>query len=40
MVLSFDGLEPNYQGKLALALVPNPNYAFINALEVIDQSND
>jgi Malectin domain len=40
IVLSFDGLEPNYQGKLALSLVPNPNYAFINALEVIDQTDD
>ena len=40
IVLSFDGLEPNYQGKLVLSLVPNPNYAFINALEVIDQTDD
>jgi len=39
IVLSFDGLEPNYQGKLVLSLVPNPNYAFINALEVIDQTD-
>jgi hypothetical protein len=40
IVLDFDGLEPNYQGKLVLSLVPNPSYAFINALEVIDQTND
>jgi hypothetical protein len=40
IVLSFNGLEPNYQGKLVLSLVPNPTYAFINALEVIDQTND
>lgn len=40
IILSFDGLEPNYQGKLVLSLVPNPNYAFINALEVIDQTDD
>ena len=40
IVRSFDGLEPNYQGKLVLSLVPNPNYAFINALEVIDQTDD
>ena len=38
IVLSFDHLEPNYQGKLVLSLLPNPTFAFINALEVIDQT--
>ena len=38
IVQSFDHLEPNYQGKLVLSLLPNPTYAFINALEVIDQT--
>ena len=39
IVQSFDHLEPNYQGKLVLSLLPNPTYAFINALEVIDQTS-
>jgi len=32
------GLEPNQQGKLIVSLVPVKNYAEINALEVVDES--
>jgi Malectin domain len=39
MILSFRDLEPNPQGKLAISLVPRRNYAFINAIEVQDESN-
>ncbi len=38
LVLPFDGLEPTYQGKLVLSLVPNPDFALISALEVVDQT--
>ena len=38
IVVSYNGLEPNYQGKLVLSLVPNPDFAVINALEVLDQT--
>lgn len=38
LVQTFDRLEPNHQGKLVLSLVPNPDFAFINALEVVDQT--
>lgn len=38
LVQTFERLEPNHQGKLALSLVPNPDFAFINALEVVDQT--
>src|SRR5581483_2843573 len=35
---TFHGLIPNHQGKLAISLMPVRNYAFLNALEVIDES--
>jgi hypothetical protein len=35
---TFRGLEPNAQGKLILQFVPVRNYAMINAIEVLDQS--
>jgi hypothetical protein len=38
LVQTYERLEPNHQGKLVLSLVPNPDFAFINALEVIDQT--
>ena len=38
IVVKFDHLEPNAQGKLVLSLLPNPNAGFINALEVVDQT--
>jgi Malectin domain len=38
LVQTFERIEPNHQGKLVLSLVPNPDFAFINALEVIDQT--
>ncbi len=39
LVLSFDALEPNPQGKLVISLLPRRNYAAINALEIQDESN-
>lgn len=33
------GLQPDAQGKLVISLVPVKNYACINAMEVIDESN-
>jgi Malectin domain len=39
LILSFRDLEPNPQGKLAITLVPRRNYAFINAIEVQNESN-
>lgn len=33
----FSGLQPNAQGKLALAFVPIRNYACVNAIEVLDE---
>ncbi len=36
--VSYNGIEPNYQGILVLSLVPNPDYAVIKALEVVDQT--
>jgi hypothetical protein len=38
LVQNYERLEPNHQGKLVLSLVPNPDFAFINALEVVDQT--
>jgi len=38
LIQTFERLEPNHQGKLVLSLVPNPDFAFINALEVVDQT--
>jgi hypothetical protein len=38
LVQTFERLEPNHQGKLVLSLVPNPDFAFVNALEVVDQT--
>jgi Malectin domain len=38
LVQTFERLEPNHQGKLVLSLVPNPDFALINALEVVDQT--
>ena len=38
LVKTFRGLQPNPQGKLAIALVPSANYACLNALEVVDSA--
>jgi hypothetical protein len=38
LILSFDNLEPNPQGKLVVSLIPRRNYACINALEIQDES--
>lgn len=38
LVKIFHGLEPNHQGYLDVTLVPEKNYAFVNALEVLDES--
>jgi hypothetical protein len=38
LVQTFERIEPNHQGKLVLSLVPNPDFAVINALEVVDQT--
>ncbi len=37
-IVSVHSVEPNHQGKIVISLVPNENYACINALEVIDES--
>ena len=37
-IVSQNGIEPTHQGKIVISLVPNQNYAAINALEVIDES--
>ncbi len=39
VVLPIHGLEPESQGKLTISLMPVRNYAAINAVEVIDESN-
>lgn len=36
---SFHGLTPNPQGKLLLSFIPIRNYAFVNAIEVIAETN-
>ncbi len=36
---TFRGLSPNAQGKLVLSFVPIKNYACINAIEVVDESD-
>src|SRR5450755_2055934 len=36
---TFRGITPNAQGKIELAFVPVVNYACINAIEVVDDSN-
>jgi hypothetical protein len=36
---TFHGIRANAQGKLDLDFVPANNYAFINAIEVVDDSN-
>ncbi len=38
VIVSEHNIEPNHQGKIAISLAPNHNYACINALEVIDES--
>jgi hypothetical protein len=38
VIVSRHGLEPTHQGKIVISLVPNQNYACINALEVIEES--
>jgi hypothetical protein len=38
VVVSRHGLEPTHQGKIVISMVPNRNYACINALEVIEES--
>jgi hypothetical protein len=38
ITVSQHGVEPNHQGKIVISLVPDRNYAVINALEVIDES--
>jgi hypothetical protein len=35
---TFHGLTPNHQGKLVISMLPEKNYACINALEVVDES--
>ena len=35
---TFRGLKPNPQGKLVISMIPEKNYACINALEVVDES--
>jgi hypothetical protein len=35
---TFHGLEPNAQGLLKLSFVPKENYAQVNAIEVVDES--
>jgi hypothetical protein len=40
LVKSFHGLKPNAQGQLALDFVPVQNYAVINAIEVVDESEN
>lgn len=37
IVKTFDGLQPNAQGKLLLSFVPVKNYANISAIEVLDE---
>lgn len=36
--LTFHGITPNAQGKLAISLVPVRNYASIDAIEIVDES--
>ncbi len=38
LVKTFHGLKPNPQGQLALDFVPAKNYAVVNAIEVVDES--
>ncbi|MEW5980474.1 MAG: malectin domain-containing carbohydrate-binding protein [Acidobacteriota bacterium] len=38
LLRSFHGLRPNPQGQLKLEFVPAKNYAVINAIEVVDES--
>jgi hypothetical protein len=35
---TWHGLEPNAQGKLLISFVPVKNYAFINGIEIVDES--
>jgi len=35
---TWHGLEPNAQGKLMVSFVPVRNYAFVNGLEIVDES--
>jgi hypothetical protein len=35
---TWHGLEPNAQGKLVVSFAPVKNYAFINGLEIVDES--
>ena len=37
LVRTFQGLEPNAQGKLVFSFVPIKNYACLNAIEVLDE---
>jgi hypothetical protein len=36
---TFRGITPNAQGKIALSFVPVKNYACVNAIEIVDESN-
>jgi hypothetical protein len=36
---TFHGVTPNAQGKIELSFVPVVNYACVNAIEVVDESN-
>lgn len=36
--VTFHGINPSPQGKLVVSLVPRENYAAINALEIVDES--
>lgn len=39
LVKTFKGLRPNAQGKLVLSFEPVLNYAFVNAIEVLDEGD-
>lgn len=38
MARTFHGLKPNPQGKMVISMIPEKNYACINALELVDES--
>jgi len=38
LIVSARGVEPSHQGKIVISMIPNLNYACVNALEVIDES--
>ena len=36
---TFHGITPNAQGKIVLSFVPVENYASVNAVEVVEETN-